>query len=127
MNSIRLSLLFIALTFLLCGQMTNWAQAKVQTPLKAEQKADFPSGDAFKNSKITYQLIPGINNTWGYDILVNNKLTIHQPSVPSLPGNEGFKTKEGAEKVARLVIKKIKKGEMPPSIDEKELKKLKII
>ena len=127
MHPIRLSLLFIALTFLLCGQITKQAQAQVQSPAKTQQKSDFPSGDAFKNAKITYNLIPGINKSWGYDILVDNRLTIHQTSVPSLPGNEGFKTKEGAEKVARLVIKKMKKGEMPPSIDAKEMKKLKAI
>lgn len=124
MYSTRLSLLFIALIFLLPGEMI---QAQVQPPVKSEQKTDFPSGDAFKNAKITYKLIPGINDTWGYDILVNDKLTIHQPSIPSLPGNEGFKTKEGAEKVAKLVIKKMKKGEMPPSIDAEEMKKLKVI
>ena len=124
MHSTRLSILFIILTFILCGELI---QAQVQPPAKSVQKTDFPTGDAFKNATMTYQLIPGINHTWGYDILVNNKLTIHQPSIPSLPGNEGFKTKEGAEKVARLVIKKMKKGEMPPSIDAEELKKIKAI
>jgi hypothetical protein len=124
MYSIRLSFLCIGLIFLFYGETI---QAQVQPPVKSEKKSDFPSGDAFKNAKITYQLISGINNTWGYDILVDNKLTIHQPSVPSLPGNEGFKTKEGAEKVAKLVIEKMKKGEMPPSIDADELKKLKAI
>ena len=124
MYQIRLSLMFIGLIFFLSGNMTH---AQVQPPVKSEQKTDFPSGDAFKNSKITYNLIPGINNTWGYNILVDNKLTIHQPSIPSLPGNEGFKTKESSEKVAKLVIKKMKKGEMPPSIDAEELKKLKVI
>jgi len=127
MHPIRLSLLFIALTFLLCGQITKQAQAQVQPPAKTEQKTDFPSGDALKNAKITYKLIPGINNTWGYDILVDSRMKIHQPSIPGQPGNEGFKTSEGAEKVAKLVIKKMKKGEMPPSIDTKEMKKLKAI
>jgi hypothetical protein len=107
--------------------MTTQAQAQVQLPGQKQQKSDFPSGDAFKNSKITYKLIPGINNTWGYDILVDSRMKIHQPSIPGQPGNEGFKTKEGAEKVAKLVIKKMKKGEMPPSIDAKEMKKLKAI
>ena len=120
MYQIRFSLMFIGLIFLLCGEMI---QSQVQPPIKSEQKTDFPSGEAFKNAIITYQIIPGINNTWGYDILIDNRLTIHQPSIPSLPGNEGFKTKEGAEKVAKLVIKKMKKGEMPPSIDAKEMKK----
>ncbi len=127
MNTTRLAIIFIPLTLLLCGQITKQAQAQVHPPEKTMQKTDFPSGDAFKNVKITYKLIPGINNTWGYNILVNSRMTIHQPSIPGLPGNDGFKTKEGAEKVARLVIKKMKKGEMPPSIDVEEMKKLKAI
>ncbi len=127
MHPIRLSLLFIALTFLLCGQMTAQTQPQVQPPAKSEQKSDFPSGDAFKNAKITYNLIPGINNTWGYDILVDNRMKIHQPSIPSLPGNEGFKTKEGAEKVAKLAVEKMKSGEKLPSITTEELKKLDVI
>ena len=87
MYSVRLSLLFIIITLLLCGQMTTQAQAQVQPPAKTQQKADFPSGDVFKNDKITYKLIPGTNNTWGYDILVDNRIKIHQPSIPGQPGN----------------------------------------
>jgi hypothetical protein len=127
MHSIRLSLLFIIIILLLFGQITIQAQNQVQLSGQKQQKSNFPSGDAFKNSKITYKLIPGINNTWGYDILVDNRMKIHQPSIPGQPGNEGFKTKEGAEKVAKLVIKKMKNGEMPPSVDAEELKKLKAI
>jgi hypothetical protein len=44
-----------------------------------------------------------------------------------LPGNEGFKTKEAAAKVAELVISKMKKGEMPPSITIEELKAINAI
>ena len=44
-----------------------------------------------------------------------------------MPGNEGFKTKADAEKVAQLVIDKIRKGEMPPTVTIKEMKKLKVI
>ena len=87
MHPIRLSLLFIALTFLLCGQMTAQTQPQVQPTAKTEQKSDSPSKDAFKNAKITYKLIPGTNNTWGYDILVDNRIKIHQPSIPGQPGN----------------------------------------
>lgn len=79
------------------------------------------------NSNITYEIIPSINNTWGYDIFIDNKKIIHQPSIPGLPGNEGFKTKEDAQIVAELVVNKIKKGEMPPSISIDELKTLRII
>ena len=94
-------------------------------PDSKQQVADSCLGDNLKNPVLTYKLIPGINNTWGYDILVNGRIRIHQPSVPGQPGNEGFKTKEKAEKVARLVIKKMKNGESLPSITAEELKQLK--
>jgi hypothetical protein len=44
-----------------------------------------------------------------------------------MPGNEGFKTKADAEKVAKLVIDKIKRGEMPPTVSVEEMKKLQVI
>ena len=80
-----------------------------------------------KNSGYTHKIIPAANKTWGYDIYKEKHLLIHQPCIPGLPGNEGFKSKTDAEKVARLVIEKIKKGEMPPTITLEELKKLKVL
>jgi hypothetical protein len=79
------------------------------------------------NQKIDYKIVESINNTWGYDIFINNKLKIHQTTIPSLSGNDGFKTKKSAIKTAELVISKIKNGEMPPTITTDELKKIKAI
>lgn len=76
------------------------------------------------NAKIISKIIPSADNTWGYDILVNDRLLIHQLTKPSLPGNKGFATKTQAQKVADLVIEKIRKGEMPPSVSQEEMKKL---
>lgn len=50
---------------------------------------------------------------WGYDILVNDKLLIHQVSVPALKGDRGFATKEQAEQAASLIINKIENGQEP--------------
>ena len=94
-------------------------------PLPDSQSA-VASNDTL-TEEISYQLIPGINNTWGYDILVDKRISIHQTTPPGMPGNEGFKTKAGAESVAKLVISKMQKGEMPPSITVDEMKKLKAI
>jgi len=52
---------------------------------------------------------------------------IKKPRIPGMPGNEGFKTKKSAQKVADLVINKMKKGEMPPSVTIEEMKKLKTL
>lgn len=94
---------------------------------QAPQKAVFPSDEVFKNKNITANVIPSINNTWGYDISVGDKLMIHQLNIPGMPGNEGFKTKKAAQKTADFVIGKMKKGEMPPSVTKEEMKKLKAI
>ena len=80
-----------------------------------------------ENKNLSYKIIPSVNKTWGYEIYNNGKLFIHQASIPAAPGNEGFKTKADAEKVAKLVIDKIRKGEMPPTVSVEEMKKLKVI
>ena len=77
--------------------------------------------------ELSIRIIPGAGETFGYDILRNGKPFIHQPNVPGLPGNEGFKTKEGARKVAGLVAEKIRNGVMPPSVSVEELKRLGVL
>ena len=89
--------------------------------------AKFPETSAYANTKLTYKIIDAPNHTYGYDVFGDGKLMIHQTSVPALPGNEGFKTKDDATKVALLVIEKIRKGEMPPTISIDEMKTLSVI
>lgn len=90
-----------------------------------------PPGDAKKGSyqktKLTYELINAPNNTFCYDIYSDGKKIIHQPSIPALQGNNGFKTKKDAEKIAILVISKLKNGESLPTVSMEELKAQKII
>ena len=106
----------------------------ISLTLKAQTKAmdstgslKSPSVETKSKTTYTYTIIPSKYKTWGYDIYIEKRLFIHQPSIPGLPGNEGFKIKADADKVARLVIKKIKKGEMPPSVTIEEMNKLKAL
>ena len=107
------------------------AQAPAPPQLSPQQKqnpaAQFPDSSAYKNSTITYNIIEAPNNTFGYDVLVNGSLMIHQISIPAMPGNEGFKTREDAATVAEMVMYKIRKGEMPPTVTPEEMKKLGVI
>jgi hypothetical protein len=91
---------------------------------KETSKPQFPSAKEYAKKTYTYKIISAPNNTYCYDIYANGKMVIHQPSIPAMPGNEGFKTEAVAIKVAQLIIKKIKKGEMPPSITPEELKSI---
>lgn len=90
----------------------------------AQNKADSSQQRISPDIVISYKIISVTNGTWGYDIYTNLKVTIHQPTIPGRPGNEGFKSKEDADKVAKLVIEKMKKGELPPTIKNEDLKKL---
>ena len=96
--------------------------------LPAQPTDPFLEGIYLSNNEpaFQYKIIQAPNNTWGYDILRDNKIFIHQPNRPGLPGMEGFIAKEDAIKVAQLVIAKIKKGEMPPTVSNEELKTLKL-
>ena len=67
------------------------------------------------------------DNGWGYDIYIKDKKYIQQQNIPAINGNKPFKTKEDAEKTAELVITKIKKNIMPPSITPTELDSLGVL
>src|SRR5215470_20294130 len=102
--------------------------SRAQQPKQADTTAaKFPSATAYANSKFTYKIINAAEKTYGYDVYADSRLMIHQTSIPAMPGNKGFVTKADAEKVAKLVIDKIKRGEMPPTVSIEEMKKLKAI
>ena len=113
----------LILICLIFANLNSMAQEK-QTP---KSEVQFPAAAQFANTKLSYKIIPAANHTFCYDVLADGKVLIHQPSKPGLPGNEGFKSKADAEKVAQLIITKIKKGEMPPSVTTDELKKLNVL
>ena len=77
--------------------------------------------------QFNYFVIKAESKTFGYDVYADGNLYLHQPSIPGLSGNNGFADTASAGRVARLVIKKIKKGEIPPTIELQELKKLKVL
>ena len=73
---------------------------------------------------ITWRIVPRLDNTYGYDIFQNGKLLIHQPAIPGREGNKGFRSAADAEKVALLVVAKIKNGIMPPAVTQQEMKEM---
>jgi len=57
---------------------------------------------------------------WGYDILTNHKIIIHQEYIPVIATQKGFNTQAEAEKTAQLVITKMK-GDQFPALSYAEL------
>jgi hypothetical protein len=76
---------------------------------------------------IEYFVINVPENQFGYYIMIDGKMYIEQKSIPAVQGNNGFATKDDAEKIAKLAIEKIRQGEMPPTISVDELKELGVI
>ena len=119
---------FAAVVLFCCMSITMLFAQPTSAPAQPDSRAaKFPAASAYANTKLTYKVIDTPKHTYGYDVFADGRLMIHQTSAPALPGNEGFKTKEDATKVAVLVIEKIKKGEMPPTISIDEMKKLNVI
>ena len=81
----------------------------------------------YAKAEITTKIIPSANKTFGYEIIVKGKTLVRQPNIPSLPGNDGFATREKAQKVAEFVVKKIRKNEMPPTVTIKDLNSMNVL
>jgi Domain of unknown function (DUF4907) len=50
---------------------------------------------------------------WGYDILVDKKLFIHQEYIPVIAEKKGFSTEALAGKTAKMVIVRLKNNKLP--------------
>jgi uncharacterized protein DUF4907 len=65
-----------------------------------------------QKKKIDYRIFHGTTG-WGYDILVDKRLFIHQEYVPVLAEKRGFAMEESAKAAARLVVHKLENNEAP--------------
>ncbi len=74
----------------------------------------------FRNDTINNSNLTG----FGYDILVNGKLYIHQPHIPAVSGSMGFATEEDARKTAEYVSEKLRSSNTLPALDKQELDNL---
>ncbi|GAB4035932.1 DUF4907 domain-containing protein [Spirosoma jeollabukense] len=61
---------------------------------------------------------------WGYDILTNGKLFIHQPTIPGQSGMVGFSSQEQAQRVGERVVEKIQQTKALPTLTNEELRQL---
>ncbi len=116
MNCLRvLAILFIS------HLAVNKVSAVDLTPTVRQDSA------SVKKGVYTYKIISSANQTFGYNVFADGKLIIHQLSIPGINGMNGFKSKADAEKVAKLVKKKLESGNALPSVSHDELKELGIV
>ena len=102
----------------------------------AEKKKQQPQENPYKNARIEVKALDNSKSKsaddikvggYGYDIYIFDALYVHQPNVPAINGNRGFKTKEQAKNAGDLVAYKIKNNIMPPSVSIQELDSLGVL
>ena len=54
-----------------------------------------------------------VEGGWGYDILENNKIIIHQDIIPAISNKQPFQTATDARKTGQMVLKKIRGNQLP--------------
>jgi hypothetical protein len=94
-------------------------------PVKASQS--LPIATQSKKTNVTSTTIKAADNTWGYDIYIDNKKVIHQPNIPGVSSNKGFATEKNASKAAKLIVSKIKYGQIPPTVSIEKLHAIKAL
>ena len=124
-------LIFLALALVVPALVGAADTGKSDTALKdvsSQQKVSAEEKpNPYKDADISIKIIPSSNKTYGYDIILYGKPLVHQPSIPGLLGNEGFTTKERAQKVAEFVVNKIRNNEMPPKVSMEDLNSMGVL
>lgn len=64
------------------------------------------------NSSYTLQVIEK-DSVWIYEIYTKDNLFIRQEYIPAVKGKQNFKTKEDAEKIGNLMVRKLSKNVFP--------------
>jgi hypothetical protein len=108
-----ISVLLTTVLLIACGPKQKGDEVKTKTN-EASPEPEVVSGYSF-------EIIPASENTFGYDIKKDGKLLIHQPHVPGIAGIKGFDTQNQAKAAAALMIDKIGKNIMPPTLSEHEI------
>ena len=73
---------------------------------------------------IYYTLFHTENHAYGFDVIKNGKVFIHQPVIPLEEGLNGFPAERTAEAVARLIVSKLKNKDYSLLINKYEIDSL---
>jgi len=113
--------------FAACNQQTETAGSEAQNQPVEVTMENTPV--PIQDSSLTYKIISGENGTvgFGYDIYVNGKMYVHQPTIPAVPGNRAFSSGQKAAQAAQLVIYKIQNNILPPTVEVRELDSLHLL
>jgi len=130
----RTHALFIVVSLLLfsCGgrqKQQDEIEVYRDTSVVEVDQSKVSISDTLSDAKVetqNFEVVTFQNNTsaggWGFDLYVDGKRYIHQPTVPVVAGVYGFRTKEQSEMAGNMMVEKLKQGKQPPTLDESDLR-----
>lgn len=121
-----MKIIFFALIFIFTSCIDKQIKGGKRDGIETNNEKINYTKDGINKGNIEIQLFKN-DYGWGYDIIINNEIYIHQQNIPCVSGINGFKSKEKARKTAELVVKKIKNKIIPPTINVKELDSLDVL
>jgi len=80
-----------------------------------------------KKTEYTVATFQNETKDWGYEIIVDGKLFIHQAHIPAQQGIKGFSTEEKALKTGNFMVYKLNMGMDMPTVNLAELDSLKVL
>jgi hypothetical protein len=114
--------------------MTSCNQKKETVENTSKPKVTISNGfNPYENANLSVEVfkIDSIdhngNRGWGYDIMIDGKIYIHQPNIPAIMGNNGFSSEENAQEAGEFIIQKLKNNIVPPSVTPEELDSLGVL
>ncbi len=75
---------------------------------------------------ITTRVIP-IEDGWGYEVLINNKVYVNQTIIPAISGKYAFGEYQDARKTAAFVVQQMMQNVIPPTVSVEELDSLGVL
>ncbi len=97
---------------------------------KPQTVKTIPPGDTLTPPKVSVEIFSNDTTAdaalkgYGYNILMDGNMYVHQPHIPAVPGNKGFSTVADAKKAGTLIKYKVEHHIMPPSVTLEELDSL---
>lgn len=106
---------------LLCFILLQTSITGCKNKKESNKKDTVAVQNPYAESEITIKTFQNKDTTWGYDIYIDGSLYVHQPHKPALPGINGFNNEKSAQKTAELVVSKIRKNTLPPTLSVREV------
>ena len=120
MKTIYITIFFLFSLSIYCNQISC-----------TEELTDLDNKKKIRSTNLSFDTVETLvfktSDGWGYNIIVNEKIYIHQSHIPAINELKSFANSEDALRVAEYAVKKLRLTQRLPSITYHELDSLSVL